>query len=475
MVKALQREQGSPRGRARFGFADDQPPQGKLSDADRSKAIEHIQQTRAGFGFLWGVRDDPTPNSQRSHLETTAVENRSRLGFLIDRDTMPAEQRVGLTTQKQEERNRLGMLDERITGSESERGRIHAERLEARGRLGMESHRHRWSEREVAAHFDGNQQARTKLGFASQFGDERRSTSEADLRGVVNTKVEERARLGMISARSSTDWEANRGDAKLRSWFFDKGDVERVRLYADEGRTFMRTPRREVVMDMTHEGRCRLGMLEGKGFADKVAPRSVLDRPKRAFAEDMAIVQRSRLGMVEGVGFQDKVAPRTVLDAPPKAQMLEKSTENYTRLGMIHNDGPQRLRTSTTIRDTPTAELRATAELAQSRGRSRMGFIEERTASTPAVRSRADQARRDARDRFNMLYTGSPFDGDRSQNLTPRAAPAAGCSMHFTNSVTPRLGTADARYDSHFRRMARSKGGSHASRSKPRAAPMVKV
>ena len=127
-------------------------------------------------------------------------------------------------------------------------------------------------------------------------------------------------------------------------------------------------------MDMTHEGRCRLGMLEGKGFADKVAPRSVLDRPKRAFAEDMATVQRSRLGMVEAV-----------LDAPTKAQMLDKSTENYTRLGMIHNDGPQRLRTSTTIRDTPTAELRATAELAQSRGRSRMGFIEERTAPTPAV------------------------------------------------------------------------------------------
>ena len=450
MVKALKQEQGSPRGKARYGFGDPQPL-ATLSAAERSRATEHILQTRHGFGMRWGHRDEPSSPVQRDRSAAQQEESRARLGMLNDRDIMPRAQRAQLVANKQVERDRLGWLEERDAASHSARERIHSEKQESRARLGMHSARDRLTAPEVAAHFDSNDDARVKLGFASQFGSERKSLSSAELGQVRDTKVEERARLGMIDAPLTTDWATNRREARLRKDATDNADIARVRLYANEGRTFMPDPARLSVEDQTREGRNRLGFLEGRAFVDKTAPRDRLDDDTRMDVTGRIVEGRHRLGFLEG---------RTFLEDSSRASIEERSKEMYLRLGMINDDGPRRLRTSRSVRTPSTDEVRTAAELARSRDRNRFGMIQDRTRPTEAVRSVANDARMDDRSRSGMVWSGDSFGG-KGRACTPRSRSAASCSMHFTNSVTPRLGTADGRFDASSRRMTRSQPSKH--------------
>ena len=446
MVKALKQEQGSPRGRARYGF--DPQPAATLSSSERSRATEHIVQTRLGFGMRWGHRDEASSPRQRARHTAVQEESRARLGMLNDRDVMPRAQRVQLVETKQVERDRLGWLEERDAASDSARNRIHSEKQESRARLGMHSARDYLTTPEVAAHFDSNDDARVKLGFASQFGRERKALSSADLRRVQDTKLEERARLGMIDAPATTDWARNKREARLRKDTTDNADISRVRLYADEGRTFMPDPARLSAEDQTREGRCRLGFVEGREFVDKVAPRAVLKDHARMDVIGGAVEGRSRLGMLD--------EGRTFLDESSRASMEEKSRELYRRLGMINNDGPRRLRTATSIRTQSTEDVRMAADFTRGQDRDRFGMVQDRTFPSEAVRSVAQSARMDDRSKLGMVWPGNSF-GSNGRTATPRSRSAASCSMHFTNSVTPRLGTADGRFDASFRRMTRSR------------------
>ena len=427
MVKALMREQGSPRGNERYGFATI-PARPIFSKSERDRAAEHIVCTREGLGMVM----ERTRGSETSRDRWNALqqEGRARLGMVSGRDSMPQKERAQLQATTVEGHNRLGWLEERNAASQASRECIGEQQRGERSRLhgNIQSPRDLLGKLELAVLRNNHDISRAKMGFVSQFGGERGVTSEADLIALNKCEREQRARLGMMSARTSTDWSNNRREAGLRAEAMRQGEVERLRLYADETRTAMPQPERSEICGRTREGRERLGMLD---------IRTSLSQPELSDISANALEGRSRLGFIDG---------RTHLHEATRLSNIEKGREQYQRLGFITHSGPRRLQTATATssRTQLTEDVINKVREEQEHGRSRAGFLEERTISTVEGRSATNNVRRDDRHRFGMVSSRNTTTFvDRSRPLTARSRQESSMSMHFgpLSAQEARMGT----------------------------------
>ena len=378
----------SPRGPARYGFAEPgQPP--RLSESERSKSTQHLQQERLNHGARWGHRDQPFSDGELAKLESSHIENRCRLGWHSDRSHMNANDRTRLDPF--EGYARLGMLEERDVGSKTARAAIEKDRSEGRRRLGWMAVRSSMTAQErSAAHGVVNHRA-SGLGFVSQFGGDRGITSKVERNRIGAGREEERSRFGWASEPAATDSTKRRHEASIRKHANEKAVVSQLRLYADEPRSEPSPPQREFVRTLMDEGRARLGM---------IMERSPSSGPLQGLDEN-----RCRLGFLEERTFQSKA---------DRAQMVAKSADNYARLGMCEE------------RDAPTAAARHQAANYAANNVARMGMaFEGARVFSPAVRQRAVAARREDRHRMGQQSSRDTeavrLEG-KGRALTPRRA-----------------------------------------------------
>ena len=355
--------EGSPRGGARYGF--DEPIKHTMSDAERQKSVEHLQQIRVNHGALWGHRSEPCSAAERSKLEDSNQENRGRLGWLSVRSSMSVPGRKQLDNN--DGRARLGWIDERDTGSSTARAAIASESAEGRNRLGWLEDRSSTTQQErTKAHATVSRRG-AGLGFVL----ERDSIPNAQRERLHEGKLEERARLGFITDPTATNIDKRRNEAALRKNASEASVVSQLRLYADEPRTSISTETRSAIKALSEEGRSRLGM---------TMDRSPSSSALRARLSSEGKDGRARLGMLEERSYQSK-ADRAAMDAT--------SGENYARLGM-HDE-----------RDAPTPQFRKDAHQYTKKMLSRMGMSAESAREfSLSARQHGQEARREDRHRL---------------------------------------------------------------------------
>ena len=377
-MRSFKAEQGSPRGAARFGFAAPLEPS-TMTAADRAAKTQDLANRRPLMGWCSELPNegrDP-PASNRSHLNQKQEDHRARDGVSMPLSacerTLPEAERVALRTQLNGDLKRMGRahaLGPGLTNAAYETPRDAISSTE-RGRL-----RNKITDEKIARGWGPVE--RTHISTEAKAAWDARNTTERDEKGWFTPKDIQRTPRG---SRLHTEAERDH----LRKDFDGKMDDGRSRMGFGAWRDTTPDAVHSQVKEAAVEARSRLGFLEKR----TQAPEAVWQKQAAGMNES-----RSRLGFTEE---QHRELPAT------RKQLDAVAYENRSRVGFLVSSPRHPLsKADPKHRTKATAELRATVMTEGQNLRSRAGFCEERTQSTGALRSSADEYRKENRERLGM-------------------------------------------------------------------------